>query len=273
MHDFKNRTALITAGATGIGFACAKRIVEGGGRVMLCARREQSLIAACDELGSSAHYAICDVTRPDEVRSAVTSAVDRFGGLHLAINAAGLGNFGMIRDTPTKVFRENLELNVIGTFHCLQAEAQAMAKSGGGSIVNVSSEAGVLAHPGSSGYSVSKASLNMLTRSAADEFSEFGIRVNAVVPGLVKTEMSEALWKNTFARKAFLDRMRIPRLGEPEEIAGLIAFLLSDEASWMTGQLIGADGGLTIGDGPDLRPLFKELRDAAAADQNNQEAP
>jgi NAD(P)-dependent dehydrogenase (short-subunit alcohol dehydrogenase family) len=269
MLDFKGRTALITAGATGIGFACAKRIVAGGGRVMLCARRKQTLVSACEELGSNATYVVCDVTRPEDVRAAVDRVVDLFGGLHLAVNAAGLGNFGMIRDTPTDVFRENLELNVFGTFHCLQAEAEAMASSGGGSIVNVSSEAGVLAHAGSSGYSVSKAALNMLTRSAADEFSEFGIRVNAVVPGLVRTEMSKDLWSSELAKNAFLARMRIGRIGEPDDVAGVIAFLLSKDAAGMTGQLIGIDGGLTIGDGPDLRPLFEELRavDSEAADE------
>jgi NAD(P)-dependent dehydrogenase (short-subunit alcohol dehydrogenase family) len=263
MPTFEGRTALITAGATGIGHACAKRIVAGGGNVMLCARREPTLRAACEGLGPNAAYSVCDVTRAEEVQAAVDGAVERFGGLHLAVNAAGLGNFGFIRDTSTEVFRANLDLNVMGTFHCLQAEARAMAQSGGGSIVNVSSEAGVLAHAGSSGYSVSKAALNMLTRTAAMEFGELGIRVNAVVPGLVRTEMSEILWKNELSRQAFLDLMPIPRLGEPEDVAGMIVFLLSEEASWMTGQLVGIDGGTTIGHGPDLRPLFDELREAA----------
>jgi NAD(P)-dependent dehydrogenase (short-subunit alcohol dehydrogenase family) len=270
MPSFEGRAALITAGATGIGLACAKRIVEGGGGVMLCARRESTLKSACEALGPNASYSVCDVTQPDAVRAAVERAVERFGGLQLAINSAGIGNVGFIRDTPTEVFRENLDLNVMASFHCLQAEARAMASSGGGSIVNVSSEAGVLAHAGSSGYSVSKASLNMLTRMAAVEFGELGIRVNAVVPGLVRTEMSEILWRNDLSREAFLDLMPIRRIGEPEDVAGIILFLLSEEASWMTGQLIGIDGGTTIGHGPDLRPLFDELREAST--ENDQGA-
>ena len=117
MPDFQGRIALITAGATGIGLACAKRIIEGGAKVVLCARREEVLEAACNELGPNASHAVCDVSRPEQVTAAVEDTVDRLGGLHLAVNAAGMGNFGFIRDTPTRVFRNNLDLNLVGTFN------------------------------------------------------------------------------------------------------------------------------------------------------------
>jgi NAD(P)-dependent dehydrogenase (short-subunit alcohol dehydrogenase family) len=134
-----------------------------------------------------------------------------------------------------------------------------MRDGGGGSIVNISSIAGALTHPWMSSYCVSKAGLDMLTRCAADELGEFGIRVNSVLPGVVKTPMAAALSELEISRNEYLSLMPISRIGRPEDVGAIVGFLLSDEASWMTGQLIACDGGHTIRKGPNLVPMFKQF--------------
>jgi NAD(P)-dependent dehydrogenase (short-subunit alcohol dehydrogenase family) len=141
----------------------------------------------------------------------------------------------------------------------MRAEVQAMKRAAGGSIVNISSIAGSLTHPWMSPYCASKAGLNMLTQCAADELGEHGIRVNAVMPSVVKTPMASILSDNEYARNEYLSLMPISRIGRPEDVGAIVAFLLSEEASWITGQIIGVDGGHTIRKGPNLVPMFKQF--------------
>ena len=183
--------------------------------------------------------------------------IGSFGRLDAAVNSAGTGTAGPLTETATAEFQRVIDTNLTGAFRCLRAEARAMAE-GGGSIVNVSSIAGALTHPWMGPYCVSKAGLDMLTRCAADELGEYGIRVNSVLPGVVKTPMAAALSEVPMSRDEYLSLMPISRIGEPEDVGRLAAFLLSDDASWITGQLIGVDGGHTIRKGPNLVPLFKQ---------------
>ncbi len=260
MADLSGKIGFITGGGTGIGLACARAIVEAGGSVALAGRRTEVVEAAAAELGERAIGVTCDVTSQDSVDAAVAATVDRFGALHLAVNAAGTGGAGHILNSTDEQFAAVIDTNLTGAFRSLHAEAARMREASSGSIVNISSIAAALTHRQMTAYCASKAGLNMLTRCAADDMGEFGIRVNAVMPGLVKTDLAQPLWSNDGVVAEYKRRMPISRLGEPDDIGAFVAFLLSDAAGWITGQCIGVDGGHTIRQGPDLvEPLFSKF--------------
>ena len=257
---FEGKVAFITGGGTGIGLGCARAIVAEGGRVTLAGRREEPLAAAVKELGSRADYVRCDVCSSDSVDAAVAAAVARHGRLDVAVNSAGVGFAGTVTSMKPEDFASVLETNTVGVFRSLRAEARAMKESAkGGSIVNISSIAGALTHPWMSAYCASKAAVNMLTRCAADELGAHGIRVNAVMPGIVDTELASLLVNTAAAREEYERLMPISRVGRTEDIGRLVAFLASDDSSWITGQCIAADGGHTLRKGPDLSPVFREF--------------
>jgi NAD(P)-dependent dehydrogenase (short-subunit alcohol dehydrogenase family) len=260
MTKLDGKVALVTAGATGIGLGCAQAIVKAGGRVMICARRAEVLEEAAASLGEAADWVVCDVGDDASVVAAVQATVDRMGRLDLAVNSAGTGAGSPLLSMPDEQWAACIETNLTGAFYSVRAQARAMVEAGhGGSIVNVSSIAGSLPHPWMSPYCVSKAGLDMLTRCAAEELGEHRIRVNSVQPGVVKTPMASILSDNEVSREEYLRRMPISRIGQPEDVGALVAFLLSDEASWITGQVIGVNGGHDLRGGPDLKPLFQSF--------------
>lgn len=259
MPRFDGKVGFVTGGGTGIGFACARANVEGGGRVILAGRREAVLHDAAARLGPSASFVPCDVQDDASVGRAFSWVAHHFGRLDLAVNAAGPGTVGSVLNGPVGEFVRVVDTNLTGVYRAMQQEARLMAAAGGGSIVNISSIAGTHTHRWMTAYCVSKAALDMLTRCAADDLGEFGIRVNAVAPGLVPTDLASGLVANDETVAEYLRRMPLNRLGTTEDIAAAVAFLLSDEASWITGVTLADDGGHHLRQGPDPLHQFRQL--------------
>jgi NAD(P)-dependent dehydrogenase (short-subunit alcohol dehydrogenase family) len=256
---FDGKAAFVTGGGTGIGFACAKAIIDEGGSVVLAGRREAALRAAAEKLGARAGWVTCDVTSDAALEKGIAGTVQHFGPLRLAVNSAGAGSVGSVLNGTSEDFAKTIDTNLVGTFRSMRCEARAMKAAGGGSIVNVSSIAGVLTHRWMSAYCASKAGLNMLTRCAADDLGEHGIRVNAVMPSFVPTEIWSVMVSNPEIHGEYLQRIPLGRLGTVEDVAALTAFLLSDESGWITGQCVGVDGGHTLRQGPDMVPIYRQF--------------
>jgi NAD(P)-dependent dehydrogenase (short-subunit alcohol dehydrogenase family) len=239
-------SAFITGGGTGIGLACARRVVAEGGRVAVAGRRVAVLEAAVEEIGEGAICVPCDITSNDSVVAAVGAAADRIGPVRLAVNSAYQAMVGSALDVPADLFAMTVDSTLTGTYRSMQAEAKAMRDAGGGSIVNISSVAAARSGRWESAYSASKAGVDMLTRVAADEWGQYGIRVNSVLPGLIRTDTAAPLTEDGPTREGFVRQTPLGRLGEADEIAKGVVFLLSDAAAFITGQCIAIDGGLSL---------------------------
>jgi NAD(P)-dependent dehydrogenase (short-subunit alcohol dehydrogenase family) len=265
MGVFDGLSAFVTGGGTGIGYACAREIAAGGGKVTIAGRRVEVLESALTELGDDAHAARCDVRDSESVAEAIQVAVERNGPLALAVNCAYHAVVGGVLHTSAELFSLTLDSTLTGTYRSVQAEAKAMLEAGGGSIVNISSLAATNVSRGQSAYGAAKAGVNMLTRVAADELGPYGIRVNAVLPGLTATENAGKLINDEEAHGRFVDEIPLGRHGEPAEVARCVAFLLSSASSFITGQCVGIDGGQSLRRLPDLGEFHHRVsRDSLA---------
>jgi NAD(P)-dependent dehydrogenase (short-subunit alcohol dehydrogenase family) len=252
------QAALITGGGSGIGLGCARHLLRDGATVTLAGRTQERLRAAAGELAevappeASVHWVTCDVADEDQVAAAVAAAAEPLGGLHLCVASAGTGALGPVVALPASEWHRVLDINLHGAFYTLKHAAAAMVRSGGGSWVGLSSIAAPLTHRFMSVYCVSKAALESLVRNAADELGQAGVRVNAVRPGIVPTELAAPLEQDPQVLEDYLAQMPISRTGTTDDVAALVRFLLGPESTWITGQCIGVDGGHHLRRGPNV---------------------
>ena len=252
---FDGKVSVVTGGASGIGLAIARRLLEEGGKVLACDIQAERLQQLEGELGSAFVGMSADVTREAEVEAVIRRTVDRFGGLHCAFNVAGGSRPAHILDMPEEdwTFTLDLCLNSV-MFGMKHAARQMLRQGGGGAIVNISSlNAHVPMHAGAA-YATAKAGVEMLTKNGALEFAEQGIRVNVVLPGLVQTPLTRRHFENPETLAAFKARIPMGRPAQPEEIAGPAIFLASDDASYVSGASLLVDGAWAVSAYPDTRP-------------------
>src|SRR5436309_3006494 len=242
---------LITGALTGIGRATALAFAREGARVVISGRSDeegQKLTAELQRLGAEAEFLRSDVRHDDDVRDLVDQTVARFGRLDAAVNTAGTeGKLGPVTEQTAETYAATFDTNVLGTLLSLKHELRVMQAQGRGSIVNISSTYGHEGAAGASVYAASKHAVEGMTKSAALEAAGFGVRVNAVAPGPTDTGMLTR-FTGTAERKAAMTKgVPLGRLGEPAEIARAAVFLASDRASFVTGQILAADGGKSAG--------------------------
>jgi glucose 1-dehydrogenase len=244
MKRLQDRIAIVTGAARGIGFACAQRFAAEGATVVLADRDEAAGSAAAATI-SGAPFVRADVSRKAEVDALVAQTLARHGRIDLLVNNAGITHACDFLDLAEEDFDRVLAVNLKSMFLCGQAAARAMVKGAiRGSIVNMSSANAVVAIPNQVPYTVSKGGINQLTKVMAVALAPHGIRVNAIGPGTILTELSkQAVLTDDAARRKILSRTPLGRCGEPEEVAAVAAFLASDDASYLTGQTIYPDGG------------------------------
>jgi NAD(P)-dependent dehydrogenase (short-subunit alcohol dehydrogenase family) len=236
------RACIVTGGAQGIGEACIRRFAREGARLVIADIDDSRGAALAAELG--ALYVHCDVGDKAQVDALVAQTMAAFGRIDVLVNNAGIFRAADFLEVSEADFDAVLRINLKGSFLVGQAVAREMAKAGKGSIVNMSSVNGTLTIPTISSYNVSKGGINQLTRVMALALADKGIRVNAVAPGTIATELaSKAVLTSEEAKARILSRTPMRRLGEPSEIADTVAYLASDAASYITGEIVVVDGG------------------------------
>jgi NAD(P)-dependent dehydrogenase (short-subunit alcohol dehydrogenase family) len=265
--SFEDRTYLVTGGGSGIGKGVAAGLVAAGASVMIVGRNPDRLAGAVKEIESSAagsgsiRYEPADITNEEEATRAVDAVTAWHGRLHGVVHCAGGSEtIGPITQVDSQLWRRAVDLNVNGTMYVLKHSAREMVRGGGGSFVGISSIAASNTHRWFGAYGVSKSALDHMMQLAADELGASWVRVNSIRPGLIRTELVVPVLESPELSEDYRLCTPLPRPGEVEDVANLAMFLLSDAASYVTGQVINVDGGLMLRRGPDfsamLEPVF-----------------
>ena len=246
--DFSGKTAVVTGGSRGIGRAVCLELAKGGANVVLCyagnAAAAAETVSACEALGAKALAVRCDVADSAQVKVLMDEAVKAFGRIDILVNNAGITRDGLLMMMKEEDFDAVISANLRGTFLCMKAVSRTMMKQRYGRIVNLSSVVGLRGNAGQINYAASKAGVIGMTKSLAKELASRGVTVNAVAPGFIDTDMTAAMTEA--AKQATLASIPMQRLGAPEDIARAVAFLASDAAAYITGQVLAVDGGMAM---------------------------
>ena len=246
MALLSGRTAVITGGAQGLGFAIAQQFIAEGARVVIADLDPDGTQVAAGQLGGAdvARAVRCDVTSAAEVEGLAAAAVDWFGGLDIMVNNAGITRDATLRKMTEEQFDDVIAVHLKGTWNGTRAAAAIMREQGSGAIINMSSISGKVGFVGQTNYSAAKAGIVGLTKAAAKELAHVGVRVNAIQPGLIRSAMTEAMPQRIWDAK--LAEVPMGRAGEPSEVASVALFLASDLSSYMTGTVLEVTGGRHI---------------------------
>jgi len=247
MPRLQNKVSLITGAAQGIGLATARRFAQEGAIVIVCDIKPEAVEDAtrqCQALGAQAEGFVLDVTDRARVDEVVKQVLDRFGRIDVLVNNAGITQDARLQKMTLEQFDRVIDVNLRGVFHCSQAVADAMVRQGSGVILNASSVVGVYGNFGQTNYAASKFGVIGFTKTWSRELGPKGIRVNAVAPGFVATPILGTIPDKVIAELEH--RVPLGRLGQPEEIASVYAFLASDDASYVNGAVLEVSGGLVV---------------------------
>ena len=246
--NFSGKTAVVTGGSRGLGRAVCLELAAGGANVVLCYAGNEAAanetVAACEALGARAVAVRCDVADSAQVKTLMDTALQTFGRIDILVNNAGITRDGLLMMMKEDDFDAVIDTNLKGAFLCMKAVARQMMKQRYGRIVNLSSVVGLRGNAGQVNYAASKAGIIGMTKSLAKELASRGVTVNAVAPGFMETDMTAAMPEA--AKTATLAAIPMGRMGAAEDVAKTVAFLASEEAGYITGQVIAVDGGMSM---------------------------
>ena len=258
MKRFENKVVIVTAAASGIGLAAAKRFAAEGATLSLCDIALDTLKSHASAMGlpdSKLHVARIDVSKPKELEAFIADTVARFGSLDILVNNAGVGAFGYVTEITPEIWDRVIATTLSSVFYASRAALPHLIKSRG-NIVNTASISGLVADVGFAAYNAAKGGVVNLTRAMAIDHASDGIRVNAICPGVTETGSTAWMHNHPEIMRGFAERLTMGRMGTSEEMAGAILFLASDDATYITGTNLVIDGGLTAGTG---QPPFRKL--------------
>ena len=247
MTALKGKVAIVTGASRGIGRAIAEVFAREGARVVICGRKQDTLNQVAGEIGLSVKPIACHVGRADQIEHLVAVTTREIGPVDILVNNAATNvSFGPCLEIDEAQFDKMIEINLKSAFRLVKALAPGMCERGNGSIINITSVAGLRPQRHSLLYSMTKAALIMMTQSYALELGAKGVRVNAIAPGLIQTALSEHYWKDEAQREGLLAKQPIQRLGQPSDVAELALLLASEKGSYITGQTFAVDGGFLL---------------------------